>query len=688
MFRILPIFHISLAVLFSGSIPGSCKVLELSSIGIVGPKKSLVQRRINELFCCDNRLYIGQGDAVLNTGPTDVVYYDFTQKKFFSEFTVDEEAIYRYQEIDGRLTIPGVKSADNNRFGRFYIRTDTGWIKIQTIPNSIHINSLVRFQNRLFAGVDAFSEVGNDQRFFFGAIYVSSDSGKTWLISNTTPSSDKIIYRIGAIVKYKDKLYAFPYAYSPLKLNQIPVQYHQDLSRCPYNDHYLILIPDILGKNDVLVYDGKLWRMDDIVEQDGLCCIIRPFVFSEKLILPAVSGEFVDYLNLSNKMPARAQLKFFVYDGNRSHPLKFNCDRLYDVVIREDNLYLLIEKAKQKYIVQTGDLKNWNYFLLPPIIKNPGAIEFYNNHFYIGTADGNIFESTGCKKITNLKQAEDVMPVKIYGSAQLPREGLFYWVAISGWASWTAPAWFSAEIKYGNLLEFYTRNLIQLNIFLPRAYLDTDRNLIVIIDSQLVYEGGINQTKEIICSKIEENGEIFWMTDKGNGTREEYKYQKIYIGRAEIALQGDMLSNWKASVIKEETDADLVIISPSGCKTELKKGNIYLEDVYDISYRDTVYLFKARGKILKKILQYILNLDNSEKLGISGGGLKIDKIKDKNKVVESAIVPEKEYRAAIENRLAKRIREYFDKEIEIQDDNYAVYELLLQWLTRNKIIKE
>ena len=687
MLKILLIFNLSLTALISRTLPRSCYVLELSSIGIPNPEKTHAARRINEIFAFDDRLYIGQGDAVVNTGPTDVIFYNFETGRFRTEFTVNEEAIYRYQSIDGQLMIPGVDAVEDRRFGNLYIRTDTGWIKLQTIPNAVHINSLVSFRNRLFAGVDAFSEVGKNQGFFFGAIYVSSDTGRTWLISNTTPSDDRNIYRIEMIVEYKDKLYVFPYAFSPLRLNQIPAQYHLSLSKKPYKGRYLILSPDIMGKNDIVIYDGNVWRPDDIIDEKGICYISSPFVFCKKLILPVIFGEYVDYLCLQERMPAQARLRLFFYNGRETRPLRFDCNRLIDVLVKDDDLYLLVEKDRLYYVARTDNLKDWEYFLIPPIVERPRSIEFYNNKFYIGMADGNIFESTGYKKITKMEQVNAIVPTKIYGSAELPRDGLFYWVAISGWASWAHPAQVSAQIKYGNLLEFYTENLTRLNIFLPCAYLDSKHDIVVIIDSQLVYEGKFGQTREIVCSRVEENGQLFWTVEKGNRTWDEYEYQKICIGKADNDLSCDMLGRWKASVMKEKMKADIAIISRQCVKKELNKGDIYLEDIYDMNCRNRLCLFKVRGKKLLKMLHYNLNLGISEQTYISGCELKIDKIDGKMEIVESLIEPEKEYLVVIEDHLAKRARKFFGEEVEFQKTNYDVYNLLLDWFNKYRTIK-
>ena len=68
-------------------------LLELSSIGLPTAEKEKDGRKINALRVFDGKLYLGHGDAVVNTGPTDVMYYNFETEEFTTEFTVDDEAM-------------------------------------------------------------------------------------------------------------------------------------------------------------------------------------------------------------------------------------------------------------------------------------------------------------------------------------------------------------------------------------------------------------------------------------------------------------------------------------------------------------------------------------------------------------------------------------------------------------------
>ena len=49
-------------------------MLKLSSIGFPTSEKEKEAWGINDLKIFKNRLYIGHGDAVVNTGPTDIIF--------------------------------------------------------------------------------------------------------------------------------------------------------------------------------------------------------------------------------------------------------------------------------------------------------------------------------------------------------------------------------------------------------------------------------------------------------------------------------------------------------------------------------------------------------------------------------------------------------------------------------------
>ena len=97
-----------------------------------------------------NRLYLGHGDWLKDTGSTDIIYYDFGQQKFVKEFTADEEAIVRYRRCGNRLILPGIDSTESWEFGNLYVHKASGWKKHRTIPRGLHVFDFAEYAGRWY----------------------------------------------------------------------------------------------------------------------------------------------------------------------------------------------------------------------------------------------------------------------------------------------------------------------------------------------------------------------------------------------------------------------------------------------------------------------------------------------------------------------------------------------------------
>src|SRR5262249_36488698 len=70
--------------------------------------------------------YLGYGDAITNTGPTDVIAFDPDRRLFEREITVQEEAILLYRVFGDRLFMPGIDAVDSDD-DMLYVRNAAGW---------------------------------------------------------------------------------------------------------------------------------------------------------------------------------------------------------------------------------------------------------------------------------------------------------------------------------------------------------------------------------------------------------------------------------------------------------------------------------------------------------------------------------------------------------------------------------
>jgi hypothetical protein len=675
----------------AGKLPSPCSVLKLTSIGFPAAEKARDAWSIHDLIFFNGRLYLGHGDAVVNTGPTDVIYYDFNQGAFVTEFTVDDEAIYQYQIVNNTLMIPGVDATEDWSFGNFYALSDTGWTKYRTIPNGLHVNQLAYFNDALYASTGALASVGDNIEFAFGAIYSSTDYGETWSLSYATPGDDKSVYRVYALIDYHDQLYAFPFCYAGFTKEEIPEKYHPYLSETPYDDeYYLILIHDIFGQCDVLVNNGNRWSCEDIIPEKNVAYVSKPFVFNDKLVMPVLCGEYIDYLNRHPKDVGNIKNLLFAYDGRSSHQIKLKYDRLIDVLVKNTTLYLLIEHDNLFYVASTPNLKKWEYILIPPRIEEPSAIEFIDNTFFIGTNRGNIFASLSIEPIKDIKDAENLEPEKIFGAAVLPRDGRWNWVSINDWAKWGEQASFTAEAKFGNIIKLSTNNIAKMTIHLPYCHLSTIHPVTVIIDNMVTYEGEPDDTQALVCTWCEDQDSSRWCVESVHTV--DTTYTKKFLGTTTIPLtrtgKDPFVSTWTAEVLRWFTGANCAVITQSTVRKDIAGDTIYLEDIFDAFYRNQICTFTTTGTQLLNMITYNLKQPDNQKCAVAGVLIDYTAVDSYPKIIKCSLIPDKQYFVACDDFLVERSKQLLGQDIECSTTESDIYDALLKWFDEHSVIEK
>ena len=127
-------------------------------------------RNIWDLQELDGLLYLGYGDAIVNTGPTQVIAYNPRSKNFVTETVINEEAITTLRVSDDRLFVPGVDAVDSPD-GALYVRDSVGW-KTLPLDQVVHDNDVIELDDRLCVAVQ--------DRTTGGAVRCSYDDGRTW----------------------------------------------------------------------------------------------------------------------------------------------------------------------------------------------------------------------------------------------------------------------------------------------------------------------------------------------------------------------------------------------------------------------------------------------------------------------------------------------------------------------------
>lgn len=360
--------------------------------------KSKEARTINTMHVYKNKLFLGYGDYGINTGPTDVICYNFSTNEWENQYTVQEEAIVRYREFEGNLYIPGVDATDNWDFGNYYRYDGNTWIKSRSIPHGIHVFDLALYDSVFFTATGNYIFIDSLNEIAPGAI-LSSNDGEQWLYDYISPSDKAAVYRITDLIVYNDELLAFYYAYSGLSLEDIPDEYRAYLGKPFVQDsieYYLTMLPDVMGQSDMLAYNGDYWQPADIIHQKHIN-ITEPFEFADKLILYTVEGEYVSglssYIRKNNALPGNVSTGLYMYDGEKTLKINLEFDLLVDACDNDGTLYMLIMREGKYSVLKTTDMEYWNVMNIPTYAGHMLSIAVYNNTVYLGNDKGSIYSA-------------------------------------------------------------------------------------------------------------------------------------------------------------------------------------------------------------------------------------------------------------------------------------------------------
>ncbi|MBT6155602.1 MAG: hypothetical protein HOH82_13165, partial [Planctomycetaceae bacterium] len=347
----------------------SAETLQFQPLGKPTEKKAENARKINELKFFEGRLYLGHGDWFKNSGPTDVISYDFSKQKFVKEHTVQDEAIHRYRQYGNRLFLPGTDATESWEFGNLYVHEASAWKKHRTIPRGLHVFDFAEYDGRWFVGTGSYF---NDTRKgpWIGAIYSSKDHAKSWQYEYTTASSTGTASRITALMPFKGRLFAFGYRDGPM-----PKETNPKPSTSKKTKQYNRVAKSV-------VYDGVGWFPANLIPATPLVQTIEPAVFADQLLLIARSGRY------GRKFKNKWLL--FAHDGKTTRQLPLDCDRIVDTLVKPDRLILLLERDGKHVLVESTDLVHWSTHPLDPKIERPLSVEFDGKSYYLGLTDGTI----------------------------------------------------------------------------------------------------------------------------------------------------------------------------------------------------------------------------------------------------------------------------------------------------------
>lgn len=679
---------IVVAIVISPLVSSAERVFIPESIGMPAADKQVEARNILELKAYDGRLYIGHGDAGVNTGPTDIIAYDPAQGVFSTEFTVDDEGIYQYGIVDGKLAIPGVDATEDWDFGNIYVREPDGWVKHRTIPHGLHVFDLVQVKESWYVGTGSIFYLGkeNENAMAFGGIFRSTDKGASWTLAYSTPGDESTVYRIRSIVPFQDKLYAFIYAYSGMTLDEIPEDLHSGLGE-PYGSVYLVFSPDPIGPADAVVFDGKRWTYRNLIPDENVCAV-QPVAFGESMLLSVLSGEYVSMgAGADRKQVTRSMYRF---DGTTAEKLSIAFDGVSDSTIAGDTLYLLTAIHEKAVIASTKDLENWEIIHLPPSLEKPICLEIMNEDIYLGTKDGNIFRAAEIRPVDDPMVFDRISPRSFHTVADLPREGLSYWAAVTGWDTWGERAHLVCAAEPGNLLDVSTENVSEFVLFPPADRIIASEHLTVRIDGR---ENRINPLKRYGSLECTKNRNSGWRVKAGKTAREDFEPKRHELGRVHRSLTDEnstMVTRvWLADVMMHAAGADAAVFIGTEARKNLPAGRIHLEDVFDMTYDNRLVTAELTGAEIQSMLMHHFQTGDAE--FTQAAGFELDLYKEPGTghilVNHSSLDPEHRYRVALSDYTARHAGDIFGVAVDYQSSGIGWRRAIIGWFESHRVVR-
>lgn len=116
-------------------------------------EKKLNSRNPWDITVFDNKVFIGGGDYGENTGPVNVWFYDLITEEWKNSGQVNDEAVMRFVELDGRLVILGADPKADWEYGSFYTFIDGKWETSRKVPYGVHMFDCEQFGDQTFYAI-------------------------------------------------------------------------------------------------------------------------------------------------------------------------------------------------------------------------------------------------------------------------------------------------------------------------------------------------------------------------------------------------------------------------------------------------------------------------------------------------------------------------------------------------------
>ncbi|UCG42798.1 MAG: hypothetical protein JSU73_13210 [candidate division WOR-3 bacterium] len=360
--------------------PGETKVVNGHEFELVGLPTDTVPesaRSIRDLHPFNGELYLGYGDGMANKGPVAIVSFQPGELDWCYHFMAQEHLVARFRDIGDELFIPGAEPFEgipgrnylkNYDFGNiFRLFPSGGFVKYRTVPVALHIQDIAKL------GPDYFCTAGTASEGWqkaWGAIFRSTDGCVTWTSAHDLEGPEEAVTRLGIIRPFRDRLWAFGFAFTVDA------------------DNRFLFTPDAFGKEEAIVYDGKAWSTQDLIQEEGLLTVLDAEEFDGRLVINA--GFYDPEVDTS---PPAVFSKLYAYSGQGKADKVLDREllRISDMFVDGEWLYLLIRQGDGRRVLRTRDLAEFETEVELSEELGAGRIAVLDGFLYLGGRKGEVY---------------------------------------------------------------------------------------------------------------------------------------------------------------------------------------------------------------------------------------------------------------------------------------------------------
>jgi hypothetical protein len=360
--------------------PGETRLVNGREFELVGIPTDTVPesaRSIRDLHPFNGELFLGYGDGMANKGPVAIISFQPDEKDWRYHFMAQEHLVARFRDIDGELFIPGAEPFEgipgrnylkNYDFGNiFRLFPNGGFVKYRTVPIALHIQDIAKLGPNYFCTAGTANEGWQKA---WGAIFKSTDGCVTWNSSYDMEGPEEAVTRLGAIRPFRDRLYAFGFAF------EVDA------------DQRFLFTPDAFGKEEAIVYDGKAWSTQDLVQDEGLLTVLDAEEFDRRLVLNA--GFYDTEVDTS---PPAVFSKLYAWSGKGKADKVLDREllKIADMFVDGEWLYLLVRQGDTRQVLRTRDLVGFETVVDLTEQLGAGRIAVLDGFLYIGCKEGEVY---------------------------------------------------------------------------------------------------------------------------------------------------------------------------------------------------------------------------------------------------------------------------------------------------------